>query len=87
MSTKNKKESTTQIILLGTGTPNAEPDRSGPSIAIIVNKTPYLIDFGPGIIRRAVAANIDLTKLKLAFLTHLHSDSWFRYRGYYLRRG
>ena len=46
----------TQIVLLGTGTPSPDPERSGPATAIIVNGTPYLIDFGPGVVRRAAAA-------------------------------
>jgi len=68
------------IVLLGTGTPNAEPDRSGPSVAIVVNDTPYLVDFGPGVVRRAVAAfqagvnGLEPKRLKRAFATHLHSD-------------
>ena len=70
----------TQIVLLGTGTPNADPDRSGPSIAIVVNDTPYLVDFGPGVVRRAAAAfrngikGLEAKKLNRAFVTHLHSD-------------
>lgn len=70
----------TKIVLLGTGTPNADPERSGPSIAIVVNDTPYLIDFGPGVVRRAAAAfrngikGLEAKKLNRAFLTHLHSD-------------
>jgi hypothetical protein len=32
---------TTQIVLLGTGTPGWDPDRSGPATAIVVNGTPY----------------------------------------------
>lgn len=70
----------TKVVLLGTGTPNAEPDRSGPAVAIIVNNTSYLIDAGPGIVRRASAAYqkgikaLDFTNLKTAFITHLHSD-------------
>ena len=70
----------TRIILLGTGTPNAEPDRCGMSIAVVVNDTSYLVDFGPGVVRRATAAfeaGIPALKpalLKHAFLTHLHSD-------------
>lgn len=73
-------KSTDQVVLLGTGTPNAFPDRSGPSVAIIVNETPYLVDFGPGVVRRASAAfhsgisALELPKIKRAFLTHLHSD-------------
>jgi ribonuclease Z len=72
--------SRTQIVLLGTGTPNADPDRAGPSVAIVVNDTPYLVDFGPGVVRRASAAfrngvkGLAVNKLSLAFATHLHSD-------------
>ena len=69
-----------QIVLLGTGTPNADPARSGPSVAIVVGGMPYLVDFGPGVVRRAAAAcaagieELDVTRLGIAFLTHLHSD-------------
>jgi len=74
---------TTQVVLLGTGTPNAEPNRSGPAVAIVVNDTPYLVDFGPGVVRQATAmapsnggsvAGLEADKLATAFLTHLHSD-------------
>src|SRR5437660_7373763 len=70
----------TQIVLLGTGTPGPTPDRSGPCTAIVVNGTPYLIDLGPGVVRRANAAfqkgitGLAVTNLKTAFITHLHSD-------------
>jgi ribonuclease BN (tRNA processing enzyme) len=69
-----------KVVLLGTGTPNAEPERSGPSVAIVVGQTAYIIDFGPGVVRRAAAAcqagieALEVSQLKLAFLTHLHSD-------------
>src|SRR5213082_2177951 len=46
----------TQVVLLGTGNPSADPDRSGPSVAIVVNDTPYIVDCGPGVVRRASAA-------------------------------
>src|SRR5712692_3921660 len=49
----------TQIVLLGTGNPPADPDRAGPATAIVVNGTPYLVDFGAGVIRRAAAAVVD----------------------------
>jgi len=74
---------TTQVVLLGTGTPNAEPDRSGPAVAIVVNDTPYIVDVGPGVVRQATAmapsnggtvAGLEVDKLAYAFLTHLHSD-------------
>jgi len=63
-----------RVILLGTGTPNAEPDRSGPSVAVVAGDKVYLVDFGPGVVRRAVAAGLDVTGLDTALVTHLHSD-------------
>jgi ribonuclease Z len=74
---------TTKVVLLGTGTPNADPQRSGPAVAIVVNDTPYLIDFGPGVVRQAAAMSpsyggpipgLEVARLSHAFLTHLHSD-------------
>ena len=44
------------MVLLGTGTPIPDPDRSGPATAIVVDDRAYLIDFGPGVVRRAEAA-------------------------------
>jgi ribonuclease BN (tRNA processing enzyme) len=73
-------QSKTQIVLLGTGTPNADPDRSGPAVAIVVNDTPYVVDCGPGVVRRAAAAarkgvkGLAVEKLRRLFITHLHSD-------------
>jgi ribonuclease Z len=71
----------TQLVILGTGTPIINPDRSGPSVAVVVNGSAYLVDFGPGVVRRAAAAARDkhitaLTpkNLKVVFATHLHSD-------------
>ena len=75
----------TQVVLLGTGTPNADPERSGPAVAIVVDGTPYLIDLGPGVVRRAAAARRDgveglaVSKLRTAFITHLHSDHTLGY--------
>jgi ribonuclease BN (tRNA processing enzyme) len=71
---------TTQLVLLGTGTPNAEPDRWGSALAVVVNGTPYLVDAGAGIVRRATAAaakgvqGLEAKRLGTLFLTHLHSD-------------
>jgi len=71
----------TKVVLLGTGTPVPDPDRSGPATAIVVGDSAYLIDFGPGVVRRAESAalnrNISAVQprnLKVAFVTHLHSD-------------
>lgn len=73
--------SATQIVLLGTGNPPADPDRSGPATAVIVNGTAYLVDMGAGVVRRAKSAAVDKgiaalepVKLRVVFVTHLHSD-------------
>ena len=73
--------SVTRVVLLGTGNPGIDPDRSGPATAVVVNDTPYLVDFGPGVVRRAKAAvlgrgitALEPTNLRVAFVTHLHSD-------------
>lgn len=70
----------TRVVMLGTGTPNADPAHSGPAVAVVVNDTAYLVDFGPGVVRRAAAAHakgvsaLAVDKLAIAFVTHLHSD-------------
>ena len=71
----------TKLVLLGTGNPPPDPDRSGPASAVVVNGTPYLVDFGAGVVRRAKAAvaergidALEPLKLRVVFVTHLHSD-------------
>jgi len=54
----------TKVVLLGTGTPMPGPERSGPATAIFVDGSAYLVDFGPGLVRRAKAAVFD---------RHIHS--------------
>jgi ribonuclease BN (tRNA processing enzyme) len=77
---QSTNRSRTQIVLLGTGTPNADTERFGPSVAIVVDDFPYIVDFGPGVVRRAAAAfqkgvkGLEVSKLTRAFVTHLHSD-------------
>ena len=48
-----------KLVILGTGTPNADPDRSGPALAVIVDGHAFLFDAGPGIVRRATTAPSD----------------------------
>ena len=64
----------TRVILLGTGNPNADPVRHGPATAIVVDDSVYIVDFGPGLVRRAAAAGLPMPQLKRAFVTHLHHD-------------
>ena len=65
------------MVLLGTGNPGPSPERSGPGTAIIVNGQPYLVDMGPGVVRRAAAAQqkgigaLDPVNITHAFVTHL----------------
>jgi len=69
-----------QVVLLGTGTPGPDPNRSGPATAIAIDDRAYLVDFGPGVVRRASAAAargiqaLRPDNLTVAFVTHLHSD-------------
>lgn len=43
----------TNVVIHGTETPNPVPERSGPSLAVIVNDNSYLVDYRPGIVRQA----------------------------------
>lgn len=70
----------TSLVLLGTGTPNACFDASGPSSAVVVGDRAYIVDFGPGVVRQASKAyykgvdGLYIVNLCTAFCTHLHSD-------------
>ncbi len=79
----NSASAETSVVMLGTGTPIPTPGRSGPATAIIVDDRPYIVDFGPGVVRRAAAASteyggqfdaLNVDRLDIAFLTHLHHD-------------
>jgi ribonuclease BN (tRNA processing enzyme) len=68
------------VVFLGTGMPRPDPQRQGPSLAIVANGKAYIVDAGTGIVRQAAAAyerGIEALRpnaLDIAFLTHLHSD-------------
>ena len=72
--------SDTKFYVLGTGTPNPNPDRAGSAYLLVVNDEPYLFDFGANVIRRAAKvsktwggeSNFDVEDIKHAFLTHMH---------------
>jgi len=77
--------SRTRVFMLGTGNPNADPDRFGPATVILVDTTAYLVDCGVGVVRRWAAAgraSPDVPKpwmLRRLFITHLHSDHTLGY--------
>ena len=70
----------TKVVLLGSGTPNADPERWGPAVAVVVDGEAYLVDAGVGVVRRAAAAAakgimaLRASALRRVFITHLHSD-------------
>ncbi len=73
----------TKLAILGSGTPNPDPERSGSAYAVITNGKAYLVDFGPGVVRSAAALSpswggdieaLEVENLSYAFLTHIHSD-------------
>jgi ribonuclease Z len=64
----------TRVVLLGTGTPNPDPERSGPAVAVVSGANVYIVDAGPGVVRRAAQAGIRMEQITRVFLTHLHSD-------------
>jgi len=74
-----------RVVVLGTGNPSADPERWGPALAIVVNDRAYLVDCGPGVVRRAAAAEtngipaLKAKELKIVFVTHLHSDHTLGY--------
>ena len=69
-----------QVLILGSGSPNAEADRVSSGVAIAVDDQPYLFDCGHGIVQRVVQAheagliNWETTDLTRLFVTHLHAD-------------
>ena len=75
--------SSTHFFVLGSGTPNPNPERMGSAYLVLANDTPYLFDFGSGVVRRVAAlssewggnfSKLDVTQLEYAFLSHIHSD-------------
>ncbi|GGO87415.1 ribonuclease Z [Marinobacterium nitratireducens] len=71
----------TDVVILGTGTPVPDADRSGPAAAVVYNGQAYVFDAGGGMVQRAIEAaqkkGIEAlypTNIKHLFLTHLHSD-------------
>lgn len=76
----------TRLVLLGTGSPTPDPERAGPSLAVLVNDRAYLVDCGVGCVRQAVRAArgmglpaLESGKLQVVFFTHMHSDHTLGY--------
>lgn len=63
-----------QGILLGTGFPAPDPDRAGPSNAVLVGEKLFIVDTGRGVTLRLSAVEKRPSRVDAVFLTHLHSD-------------
>lgn len=68
-----------KINMLGTGSPRASLERSGPSQVLLIDETPILIDCGEGTVRQLMKAKIDLKKVEHLYFTHLHADHVYGY--------
>ncbi len=62
------------LTLLGTGCPQVDTRRFGPSQIVRHQRGTYLIDCGSGTTQRLVAAGSNGAEVDAVFLTHLHSD-------------
>ncbi|MGZ4823343.1 MAG: MBL fold metallo-hydrolase [Terriglobales bacterium] len=63
-----------QGILLGTGFPAPDPERAGPSNAVLVGEKVFIVDTGRGVTLRLAALQRRPSRIDAVFLTHLHSD-------------
>jgi ribonuclease Z len=62
------------FVLLGTGCPNCDPQRLGPSSLVRHGEHAFLVDCGSGVSQRLVQAGTPGKMLEAVLLTHLHSD-------------
>jgi ribonuclease BN (tRNA processing enzyme) len=53
-----------EVIVLGSGTPNPDPKRAGPSVAVADGSSWVLVDCGRAATQRALGAGLDLTALR-----------------------
>jgi ribonuclease Z len=62
------------VILLGTGFPRPDPERAGPSTAVVAGDKWFVVDAGRGATMRIAGTDLKYENLQAVFLTHLHSD-------------
>lgn len=63
-----------QVVICGSGSPLADPDRAAPCTAVIAGGEFVLVDAGPGSWEVLDLANLPLAHLSAVLLTHFHSD-------------
>src|SRR5262250_3684333 len=65
----------TRLITLGTRSgPNPTVGRAQASNLLIVNGALYIVDAGPGVMRRLTRAGISIRDIDNIFITHAHDD-------------
>ncbi len=62
------------VVLCGTGTPLADPNRAGPCTAVMAGGHFVLVDVGPGSWGEIAAERLPRANLSAVLLTHFHSD-------------
>ena len=60
--------------LCGSGSPLADPTRSGPCVFVVAGKHLYLVDTGDGAARKLALMGVSPGGIDAIFLTHFHSD-------------
>ncbi len=64
------------VTLLGTGTPNPNPERAGASYLFRAGDFRFMIDCGPGALLRLGQAGSGAVEIDHIFFTHFHLDHW-----------
>ena len=62
------------VVLIGTGSPLADPSRAGPSTAVIAGKRVFIVDCGGGAVRNMGEIGLPPAATERVLLTHFHSD-------------
>ncbi|MEW6270426.1 MAG: MBL fold metallo-hydrolase [Thermodesulfobacteriota bacterium] len=62
------------VVLCGTGSPLASPDRASACTAVLAGGRFFLVDVGPGALRNLGIWRLPLDRLDGVLLTHFHSD-------------
>lgn len=63
-----------RVTLLGTGTPNPQPERFGPATLVEAGSQRLLFDAGRGVTIRLNQLGIPMREVTAVFITHFHSD-------------
>ena len=60
--------------LCGSGSPLADPTRSGPCVFVVAGQHLYIVDTGDGSARKLALIGLPPARIDAVFLTHFHSD-------------